>query len=772
MANMTLRFTNKTGISVDLLFDSNNPQTILFGRSVNCDVSFSDEAKISSEHAQISINENGNINIVDLNSTNGTFINGNKILPNQPYQINRGDDVYFALSRLIELKFDAGNNEDIVKKDNQFVELLSSNKTIIIGRANECDYKINHPSISRRHASISAMPGSSNEYIIKDLGSLNGTFINGNRINGSHKITSNDVIFIGRFQIDLHGVTTDLSEEIAIRAYKVQKVFSNGKTGLHECSFDISEKSLTAIMGPSGCGKSTLLKALNGDSPQTSGEVFISGLNLKENFNYLKTQIGYVPQDDIVHKDLTVKECLWYAAKLKLTGASNDLIRQKIAQVMNDLNIQGIKNSLIGKISGGQRKRVSIATEILTDPMILFLDEPTSPLDPQTIEEFLKILKGLASRGTAIVMVTHKPEDLDYMDHVIFMAEGGHLVFQGNAKKYLDYFETTNTIEVYVQLVTPNSSRWIDNFNTGEIGPRPKAIPNGGSVTKSRANFIKQYYWLTRRYFNIKLNDKLNTLILIGQAPIIAILIGLIFDKISPAVTFIMAVSAIWFGTSNAAREIVSESPIYKRERMFNQGIWPYLFSKITVLTVFSLIQTFLFIGIIAFAFSGNEIPWNNVGVSFIILSLISLTSTVFGLFLSSIMSNTEKVMAVVPITLIPQIMLSGLIAKINVFAVEILSYFTISRWGNELLNINQKDLKIETMISDHIHPDLPAIAHEQTVNAGQYIKGQYHEDYPSIFGKWSSTWQLDTFALTSMILVLLFFTFILMKRKDPIQIK
>ena len=233
-----------------------------------------------------------------------------------------------------------------------------------------------------------------------------------------------------------------------------------------------------------------------------------------------------------------------------------------------------------------------------------------------------------------------------------------------------------------------------------------------------------------------------------------------------------MAVSAIWFGTSNAAREIVSESAIYKRERMFNQGIWPYLFSKITVLTVFSLIQTFLFIGIIAIAFSGNEIPWNNVGVSFIILSLISLTSTVFGLFLSSIMSNTEKVMAVVPITLIPQIMLSGLIAKINVFAVEILSYFTISRWGNELLNINQKDLKIETMISDPIHHDFPAIGNEQTVNAAQYIKGQYHKDYPSIFGKWSSTWQLDTFALTSMILVLLFFTFMLMKRKDPIQIK
>ena len=169
MANITIRFISQTGMSVNHLFDSNNPQTILFGRSVNCAVSFADESKISSEHAQISINENGNLNIVDLNSTNGTFINGNKILPNQPYQINRGDDVYFALSRLIELKFDAGNNEEIGEKDNRILELLASSKTIIIGRASECDYKINHPSISRRHASISEIPDSPSNALSKHL---------------------------------------------------------------------------------------------------------------------------------------------------------------------------------------------------------------------------------------------------------------------------------------------------------------------------------------------------------------------------------------------------------------------------------------------------------------------------------------------------------------------------------------------------------------------------------------------------------------------------
>lgn len=764
MANFTLRFTSRLGKVEQIQLNSDQPSSVIFGRSANAAISFSGESTISSQHAQLSIDAKGSVFIVDLNSTNGTFLNGQKLVPNQPHEITAADLVYFTSSRIVELRFDGSAIDPIA--EHPFRDLFDQKDTIIIGRSAESDYRINHPSVSRKHASIVKLQGNKGEFSIKDLGSLNGTYVNGTRINGVVKVTAKDVIYIGRFQLDLLGNAIDISTEVAIKAIKVEKVFPNGKKGLHTCSFDIPEKSLTAIMGPSGCGKSTLLKALNGDSPQTSGEVFISGLSLKENFNYLKTQIGYVPQDDIVHKELTVEECLWYAAKLKLTGASNESIRQKIAQVMADLNIDEIKNNLVGKISGGQRKRVSIATEILTDPLILFLDEPTSPLDPQTIDEFLKILKSLATRGTAIVMVTHKPEDLDYMDHVIFMAEGGHLVFQGEANKYLEHFGTSNTIEVYVQLVDPNSTQWIELYrkNEKEIISNPEV--KSGRPNKKSTNALSQYFWLTRRYFNIKLNDKLNTLILIGQAPIIAILIGLIFDKVSPAVTFIMAVSAIWFGTSNAAREIVSEAPIYKRERMFNQGIWPYLFSKITVLTLFSLLQTTLFVAIISISFSGYDIKWNNIENSFLILSLISLTSTVFGLFLSTLMSNTEKVMAVVPITLIPQIMLSGLITKINVFAVEILSYFTISRWGNELLNINQKELVVEVST-----PGV-SLTQNQTVDAAQYIKNQYHNDYSTNFGAWSSTWQLDTLALTSMILLLLVFTYVLMKRKDPIQIK
>jgi ABC-type multidrug transport system ATPase subunit len=177
-------------------------------------------------------------------------------------------------------------------------------------------------------------------------------------------------------------------------------------------------------MGPSGCGKTTLLKVLNGETPSTEGRVLISGLDLDENYDYVKTLIGYVPQDDIIHRELTVDQTLYYAARLRMGQVDPELMANKIEQVLSALKIVDHRSKPVSKISGGQRKRVSIAVEILTDPLILFLDEPTSPLDPQTIEEFLSILKDLSLNGTTVVMVTHKPEDLLYMDSVIFMAEG------------------------------------------------------------------------------------------------------------------------------------------------------------------------------------------------------------------------------------------------------------------------------------------------------------------------------------------------------------
>jgi ABC-type multidrug transport system ATPase subunit len=504
--------------------------------------------------------------------------------------------------------------------------------------------------------------------------------------------------------------------------------------------------------------------------------VFIGGLDLHEHYDYLKTQIGYVPQDDSVHAQLTVEQSLFYAAKLRLANAEDTIVKEKIEQVLNDLNIASIRGNLVGKISGGQRKRVAIAVEILSNPMVLFLDEPTSPLDPQTIEEFLGILRTLAQKGTTVVMVTHKPEDLNYMDSVLFLAEGGHFVYQGGIGEYLSFFGVKDTVKVYSQLAMPMAKKWISN--------QPKVSSNSKSVDASKmknihnTSFLSQLFWLCRRYFRIKFNDGINTAVLIGQAPIIACLLCLIFDSVNASVLFLMAVCAVWFGANNAAREIVCEQSIYKRERMFNQRIMTYIFSKVIVLGFFASIQSLLFTLIIAIRYSDLDPSWNNASYTFFWMFALSLSATMMGLFISSIVSNTEKVMTIVPIILIPQVMLAGAVAKIPNAIVELLSYLTLSRWGNEGFSYIQGDVKMtvpdmEKAIEMANQGKEGVPMHDIKVTAAEELQKNFHMNtFESIFGQASNSLKLDASIVVAMGLIFFLGIYISLKMKDSIKIR
>lgn len=470
---------------------------------------------------------------------------------------------------------------------------------------------------------------------------------------------------------------------ISIRVENITKVFKSGKTGLHNCSFEIESNTLTAILGPSGCGKSTLLKALMGDSPQSSGRIHIEGLELNEdNYDYIKTHIGYVPQDDIIHKDLTVEQCLNYSARLRLSDYTKESQNQRIQEVISDLGIQGIKDQLISEISGGQRKRVAIGVEILTKPKVLFLDEPTSPLDPQTIEEFLKILKKLARNGTTVLMVTHKPEDLAYMDDCLFMGVGGYITYKGNPSCLNEYFGKKNIVEVYSLMDSNDKIIFYEKW----INKQPKLSyiePNKAHFNPNRhTNYFSQTYWLTARYLSRKLNDLGTLSVQLSQAPIIALLVILIFNKVDQVVLFFIVISAIWFGTNNAAKEIVSENNIFKRERMYNQGIVPYLFSKMLVLSLIGFAQSAIFILILSEKYKNTTVPISDPITVIIWMFIITLVSNLFGLTLSVISSTTEKVMGLIPIALIPQIMFSGVMVKIIALYVKIPSFLLISRWA------------------------------------------------------------------------------------------
>jgi len=733
--------------------------SLMVGSNSNCDVMVSNK-RVSRNHCQVIYSKSDALKLIDLDSTNGTFLNGIKLKPGIPYNLNLKDQVQLAGVSGIIISVGSESTESR-NLDNQknILELFNNKDIITVGRDSSCDLRINDNRISRKHASIKKL--SNDKFLLKDLGSLNGIYVNGSKVNGTKTISKEDNIFISKYLLKIDGKAKDLSDELAISAIGIEKVYPNqkkGKKALHKMDISVPSRSLLAIMGPSGCGKSTLLKSLNGESPPTKGRVLIFNQDLITNYEYLKTQIGYVPQDDIVHKQLTVEQSLFFAAKLRIANISRADIKIKIDQILSELNISHIKKNLISDISGGQRKRVSIAIELLTDPMLLFLDEPTSPLDPQTIEDFLNILKKLSENGTTVIMVTHKPEDLDYMDEVIFMADnnGGKIVYYGDSTKYKDYFNVNNAVSVFSQISGGNSKKWVEKYSN----PRPLSTTQDKEkvlINKSNQSSIEQFFWLTYRYFKIKTNDKVNTSIMLLQAPIIALLACLVFKEVTLSVLFIMAVSAVWFGSTNAAREIVGELPIYSRERMYNLKLIPYIFSKITVLSLFSIIQSFVFIFILYFYYSDSnfDIYFNDPFFAFIWMSFLTISSTFLGLLLSAIFDTSEKVLAVVPIVLIPQIMLAGLVAKIGSTTVEFVSYLTFTRWGIEGFGNIQGDIVTENPIN-------------KTADAVEFLKNSFHESYSDNFNS-SGTLYLDFIAIFCLVSIMFISLYLILKSKDSI---
>ena len=675
-----------------------------------------DSTNVSKIHCYVK-KEGDLIKILDNDSRNGVERNGGKITKQEWQEVNSGDR--YSIAGYI-LKFIpshvTGKNPQLATVsgrdpegrlrspdiNTKFKELVRLKLPIKIGRMPTNDIVlpdvVAYDSIvSRVHAEITYRDG---RYWIEDLGSTNHTYVNDEILTAKQPkaLAETDTVLIHLHCFTLAGGYRDLREEVAIRAEGISKKYPNGFLGLNPMSVEIPYKQIVALMGPSGCGKSTLLKALNGDNPATSGNVYIHGLSLRENYKLLKRKIGYVPQDDIIHSELTVDKTLYLAARLRLPDDTpEEEIENRISEVLTSLNFDGsVRHKKVGGLSGGQRKRVCIAVELLSRPTILFLDEPTSPLDPETIEEFLNALQKLAKSGTTIVMVTHKPEDLNYADKVIFMAAQGYFVYYGDRNGLTDRFSVDHIIKIYTKSggwETEEEKKGYLNKYYLKPAERNIAQEQVGNLGMDKQNSLfLQFYWLTKRYLNIKMNDTANLVLLLAQPFIISGLISFIFHEINISVMMLLAVSAIWFGVSNASKEIVGEFSVYKRERMFNLNIHTYILSKWLVLTLISLVQVIIFVAIIHIRFHsdanlGNY--WQNAAFMLCIAS----SATLLGLSLSAYFSSTEKVLTVVPIVLMPQIMLAGVVEQIKSVHIDVLSYLTLGRWGTEgFLRLQAKD--------------------------------------------------------------------------------
>jgi ABC transport system ATP-binding/permease protein len=684
-----------------------------------------EQAVVSRRHAEIEVDVLGRVTITDLGSRQGTFVNGDQV---ERYELRDGDRVGFgpggivaftfhgshkggALSRpenkpapraeVLRAQFvaaaqlaagakaagDSAQAEQVVASEPPPPQARAAEKDVLrIGRAPDNDIVLDALGVSRRHASLSYEGGP--QPVLADLGSTNGTFVNGQPITERRPLKPHDLVSLGGFLLRVNGRNIkrhDLSAS-RITAREITKELG-GREILRGVSLALYPREFVGLMGPSGCGKSTLMDALNGLRPATSGSVHVNDLDLYHNFDALRRSIGYVPQHDVLHDVLAVERTLHYAAELRLPdGTPPEELRRIVEEVIATVGLSEQRDTQFRHLSGGQQKRLSLAVELITKPNFIFLDEPTSPLDPETTENMMTLFRRLADEGRIVVMVTHKFEKFEEMHHVAMLTKGGRLAYFGPPREALYYFGCREPGEIYRRIggrdpeelarsyrASPLYQRYVAGriAETDELtrtsGQTPLMAGGASSAAQGGAGRrfgVGQWLTLTRRYLEIKLKDRRNTALLLAQAPFVALVLALVTSSPNDAKTiFISAIIAIWFGANNAVREVVAESAIYTRERLVNLKIPSYVFSKFAVLSGIGLAQVLLFVGILVWRgrLSGGDF----LQLTFILyLTLLAGVST--GLFFSALVNSTEKAMSVLPLVLIPQLLLGGFIMPLG----------------------------------------------------------------------------------------------------------
>lgn len=706
---------------------------IWLGRDPSCDVVFeSSTATVSRRHAEIRMTDRS-FKVTDNNSFNGTVVNGVRI--SEPTNIDNGDTIQLGVGGpILRLVIDGKTNlqqsiksvavkEDPVDLSRTMVikpmgatatprsteaigpQLLrtidlDNSKAITIGRGDECDITLDGLQISKRHAKFQKTNGG---VTIEDLGSTNGVFVNGERI-GKRVIAVGDIVQIGlfTFQIDNYARLSifDTRSKTTIEAkelsYEVKSRNAGGKLRLLDgVSLSIKPNEFVGIIGPSGSGKSTLLEVMNGVRRPTTGTVSINHVDLYSNFQSLKQAIGYVPQDDIIHRELTVYNTLYYVAKLRL---SRDVSSTEINRILDEvLDVTGLnerRDTAVNQLSGGQRKRVSIAVELITKPSVIYLDEPTSGLDPAIELRVMELFRQIAESGRTVVMTTHAMENVQLFDKIVVLSRG-RCVYYGKPDEALRFFGVSGFSEMFAMLdgQTINTKNFdsAEHINSSEKiaqewklryqnspqfdelvrKPLSEVKASGGNARSKRSRLgifgsIRQWLTLTRRYSSVLFKNWTNLFILIIQAPIIALLTFFVADNEQPRdfVYFVVSLVAIWFGTSVAAREIIRERAIFRRERMFNLGLMPYLGSKLFVLGIIVFIQCFLvFVPLKLFDLLGiMSMPGELFGIpQFWSMLLTAGIGISLGLLVSAFVKTPELATSLIPLLLIPQILFSGI---------------------------------------------------------------------------------------------------------------
>jgi len=589
---------------------------------------------------------------------------------------------------------------------------------VTIGRGADNHIVLPDPKLERIHALIQRI---GDDYQIVDLNTASGTYVNGARVR-SQVLKDGDEIWVGVNPIYFDRsalVQYSRGRGIQVDAHSLSRVVGHGLVTLNNISLSVYPGELVCIVGGSGAGKTTLLNALNGSRPATSGRVLYNGTDYYAYFDVFRHTLGYVPQDDIVHPELTVYETLYYAARLRLPPDTQRAeIDQRITDVLENLDLAGRRDHEVRQLSGGQRKRASIGVELLTQPTVFYLDEPTSGLDPGLDARMMQLFRRLADQGRTVVLTTHATKNIMLCDKVAFMARGGHLVFFGTPAAALEFFNVPDFTDIYTLLDRDDAPEtWESEFGQSDAYRRnvqerlessatsaspPRDLPAPGERGASgRLSSPRQLLWLSIRYLQVLRRDRILLALLLAQSPIIAAALASTFShsvfamqaraggdaRQAIVLLFNLVIASIWLGASNASRALTDEAPIYARERLVNLRVVPYVLSKVCILSLFSLVQAALLIGIVFAVIvlpGGRSVPLN----LYLALALINLVGVALGLLVSSISRNSLQATAIVVILIIPQLIMAGADVPLSQMPLigRALSNLMISRWGLSLV--------------------------------------------------------------------------------------
>ncbi len=577
---------------------------------------------------------------------------------------------------------------------------------LTIGRDPSNDVVLDTPAVSHYHAQVERV---GQRYRVRDLRSSNGTFVNGKRIEGDVWLQANDAIRIGphRFVVGADRLDQyDESSNMRVEAVNLNKWVRKDLNILQNISVVFQPREFVVVVGQSGGGKSTLVDAIAGYRPATDGDVYVNELNVYENFDAIRNDIGFVPQRDIIHMELTVFQALNYAAQLRMTPDTSKVERtRRIEEVMDDLDLAHRRDVQISGLSGGQQKRVSIGVELLTKPGLFYLDEPTSGLDPGTETSLMQLMRRLADQGRTITLITHATKNVMLADKVAFLARGGYLTWFGPPDEALAYFDQFRSErdrrahdiefdEIYSILDDPGKGspqEWGERFRnhpayekyisiplrekdhapTGQYRS-PTAIAPGPKRDRQVSSW-RQFLILSSRNLKILTRDRFGLILMLAAPPLVSLLdviLALVlgrdpfnfFEGSMPNVMitlFLLTVYGVMVGGLAQMREIVKENDVYKRERLVNLRLFPYVMSKIWVAALLAIYASLVYMVVhyLAFDMPGGTTEFV---LMFISLALATMAGMMLGLFASALAPNANSAPLIVVLLMLPQIVLGG----------------------------------------------------------------------------------------------------------------